>query len=160
VPRSLLVGSPLADEKAMRLRYRVVALGPPQIGVDVNALGEVVGQRLLTVDDGTRAVLLREGTLSDLGTLGGTFSTARGINNGGLIVGGSLTANDESHHGFLYAAGRMCDLNSLLVGGDAWEVLDAYGINERNDIVALASSETGDQTVLLVAITPASEGDA
>ena len=151
---------PLLGEKPLRLRYRVMALGPPQVGVDINVRRDVVGQQLLRVDEGARAVLLHDGRLSDLGTLGGSFSTARGINNGGLIVGGSLTANDECHHGFIYAGGRMCDLNSLLVGTETWEVLDAYGINDLNDIVALASSQTGDQTVLLVAITSVSEGDA
>ena len=52
------------------------------------------------------------GTMIDLGTLGGTYSYANGINNKGQIVGYSLTASGQDH-AFLYSGGKMTDLGTL-----------------------------------------------
>src|SRR5437660_12915786 len=56
-------------------------------------------------------------TVTDLGTLGGNTSTANsvagnGTNAAGMIVGSSTTS-DNSEHAFLYANGKMFDLNTL-----------------------------------------------
>ncbi len=56
-------------------------------------------------------------SVADLGTLGGTTSTAngvagQGVNASGMIVGSS-TASDNADHAFLYADGQMFDLNAL-----------------------------------------------
>ena len=92
-------------------------------------------------------MLLRDGVIHDLGTLGGAFSTARGINNAGHIVGGSLTGGDECHHAFLYVDGEMLDLNDLIEPG--WEVVHALSINDAGDILAIANNGGGDLPVLL-----------
>jgi probable HAF family extracellular repeat protein len=49
-------------------------------------------------------------TIQDLGTLGGTYSEAFGINASGQIVGDTATASG-SGHAFLYSGGTMFDLN-------------------------------------------------
>ena len=57
-------------------------------------------------------------SVTDLGTLGGTTSSANGVagrggtNAAGMIVGSS-TASDNSEHAFLYTNGQMFDLNTL-----------------------------------------------
>jgi probable HAF family extracellular repeat protein len=72
--------------------------------------------------------------ITDLGTLGGTFSQANGINNGGQVVGEGGTSGGDNH-AFLYSAGCMQDLGALDLGlpGGAHSV--ASGINDNGQIV-------------------------
>jgi probable HAF family extracellular repeat protein len=131
-------------------RFRVVDLGPPQAAAGLNNGRQLVGRQVEEAT-GTRAVL-RDGTQTrNLGTLGGTFSAARGINNLGVIVGDSLTVGEEAHHGFVYLNGAMYDLNDLLGPlHQACEILHAIAINDRNEIVAVAAIDGRDRAVLLV----------
>ena len=48
-----------------------------------------------------------------MGTLGGTFSAACGINDAGDVVGTS-TLHSGYSHALLYHEGTMTDLNSLI----------------------------------------------
>ncbi|MGN6368386.1 MAG: hypothetical protein ACTHN5_09015 [Phycisphaerae bacterium] len=65
-----------------------------------------------------QAFLSTNATATTLGTLGGNWSLAYGINNNGDITGNSTTADPAfTQHAFLYSHGTMTDLGSL--GGDA-----------------------------------------
>jgi probable HAF family extracellular repeat protein len=57
----------------------------------------------------THAFAWSDGTMADLGTLGGDFSNAFAINRAGQVTGQSLTA-DGAMHPFVYANGEMIDL--------------------------------------------------
>jgi probable HAF family extracellular repeat protein len=70
--------------------------------------------------------------MHDLGTLGGSFSQGRSINNQGQIVGRSQLT-DGQQHAFLYEHGVMRDLGTL--GGTFSR---AEFINNRGDIVGLS----------------------
>jgi probable HAF family extracellular repeat protein len=60
--------------------------------------------------------------ITDLGTLGGSFSGALGVNDGGQVTGFSGTPADAALRGFLWQNGRMIDIGTLggplSVGGD------------------------------------------
>jgi probable HAF family extracellular repeat protein len=59
-------------------------------------------------------------TVTDLGTLGGTYSYAYGINNAGVVAGGAATQTQTggvSETGFLWYAGQRINLGTL--GGAA-----------------------------------------
>jgi len=84
-----------------------------------------------------------------LGTLGGSFSIARGINNRGEVVGGSLTGDDENFHGFLYRGNALLDLNDFLDPEAGWELIQAFAINNRGEILGIGSHTGQDRIVLL-----------
>ncbi|HWA90210.1 MAG TPA: hypothetical protein VG889_09265 [Rhizomicrobium sp.] len=70
--------------------------------------------------------------VTDLGTLGGDYASARGINAGGVITGISTDADGKSQV-FVYAAGRMTSPGAL--NGSA---AVASGINDSNDLAGYA----------------------
>ena len=76
--------------------------------------------------------------MAPLGTLGGTTSSARGINNLNQIVGDSYLKGDRTRHACLWQNGAATptDLNSLkTAGATSLELLNAYGINNKGGII-------------------------
>lgn len=78
--------------------------------------------------------------MEDLGTLGGSYSSARGINDKGQVTGSSNISGDDYQHAFFWtAAGGMQDLGTL--GGNySW----AACINKSGQVVA-SSYPSGDE---------------
>ena len=100
----------------------------------MNNRGQVIGTLNLKGDVGCNGslnscnqhtFLWDHGTLTDLGTLGGTFSVPLWLNNVGEAVGGATTTNDESFHAALWKNRQITDLGTL--GGDCFSV--AMAIN-------------------------------
>jgi probable HAF family extracellular repeat protein len=82
---------------------------------DINSAGQVVG--VYETGDafggnalGVHAALWENGTLTDLGTLGGVESQGYGIDPAGAVVGVSDTRGGSAH-AFLWQKGVMTDLN-------------------------------------------------
>ena len=77
----------------------------------------------------THAFLYSNGTMTDLGTLGGLSSDPYDINDNGQVVGfAELT--DGQQHAFLYSNGIMTDLGAL---GGTFSC--AYSINNNGQVV-------------------------
>jgi probable HAF family extracellular repeat protein len=78
--------------------------------------------------------------MTDLGTLGGNYSTARGINDVGQVVGSSFTADNGQVHVFITGPDGigMTDLGTL--GGTSGI---AYGINDAGQMAGVSMTANG-----------------
>jgi probable HAF family extracellular repeat protein len=134
-------------------RFEVVDLGPfDNNRNDVLALNDFAQCAGVSFNPATgqiEAFRQQNGTRSMLGTLGGSFSIARDLNNHGEVVGGSLTEGDENFHGFLYRNNRLHDLNEFLDPATGWELIQALGINNHGEIIGIGSCTGQDRIVLL-----------
>lgn len=77
-------------------------------------------------------------TVTDLGTLGGTFSEAVGVSNRGSISGFSTLPGDSVVHGFLWQKGEMTDLGTL--GGPNSLVTEEWPPNESGEVAGLSDT--------------------
>ncbi len=94
-----------------------------------------------------RAVLWQNGSILDLGTLGGVSSLAATLNNRGQVTGVALNDVPDPYsllglgsgttmtqtHGFLWQHGKMHDLGTL-GGPDSWAVF----VNERGQVAGMS----------------------
>jgi probable HAF family extracellular repeat protein len=80
--------------------------------------------------------------MRDLGTLGGGFSFGYAINDSGQVVGWtSVAENPYQHHAFVTGPDGvgMTDLNSLVHLLDGWVLIEARGINNAGQVIALGT---------------------
>ena len=129
----LVLLSAFAAHAAGQSTYTITNLGglsgSPFANVSgINNSGQVVGT------SANHAFLWENGAMTDLGTLGGSLSTANAINDMGQIVGDSTLASGE-RHAFLWDRGVMKDL------GAPGESSSAHGINNHGDIVGAVSGK-------------------
>lgn len=112
--------------------------GEDTIAFDMNALGQVIAV-LRDSDGNERGVLYDKGKIIELGSLGGKFSDAKGINDNGVIVG-SARKEDSTWAAFLFdREGGMQVLGTL--GGPS-----SYGmaLNRKGYAVGFADTSSGE----------------
>jgi probable HAF family extracellular repeat protein len=105
----------------------------------VNNRGQVVGTACLEVEGRpNHAYVWKSGTITDLGTLGGTNSEATAISDTGQIVGFSLVSGDAAEHAFRRVGGSLEDLGTL--GGTNSRAL---AVNGAGRVVGYSDVATG-----------------
>ena len=111
-----------------------LAGGPGGKALAINDLGEAVGYAFKPYDQWgsvyDRAVVWRNGTVTELGTLGGNESFAYDINNLGQVVGTSQAGSRVG--AFIWENGVMTEI--IGVGPSIHGSL-AYGINDHGQVV-------------------------
>ena len=112
--------------------------------MDTTANPTLFFRRLLAIGASVLVVLLFASStvafgitysVTNLGTLGGTSSSASAINNGGQVVGYAYTPGDATYHGFFETGGKMTDLGTF---GGTWS--RANSINNQGQVVGSAST--------------------
>jgi probable HAF family extracellular repeat protein len=99
----------------------------------INASGKAVGFST-TASGATHAFVGSQGNFVDIGTLGGSFSIAFGINSNGDVVGKSAIAGDVAQHAFLYQNNTIFDIGTL--GGNLGE---AEAVNDADQITGYSN---------------------
>ena len=109
----------------------------------INDAGEIAGSADLPGPSGNQAhdaVLWKDGVIHDLGTVpGDPCSRGRGINARGQVVGGSSDCHNFLHAFLWENGGPMQDLNTLIAPGSAFQLTNAFNINNRGEILAKAA---------------------
>src|SRR5579884_1497210 len=122
--------------------------GGSSIAQGINDKGQVVGAA--TVGPDQLHAFLYDGTLHDLGTLGGNNSGAYRINVNGEVVGFAEVPGatpGDGQHAFAYLNGKMVDLG-VLPGASASVAED---VNSSGTIVGYSSDLSGNQHAVALA---------
>ena len=130
-------------------------LGPGR-GRAINNHGVAVGS------DGGQAFLLKDGAVKLLGSLGGPDAEALGINESNSVVGTSMTT-DGYYSAFIWTQVEgMADLNSQVRTEPSWFLENAFGVNNRGQIVGEGwdASFSHRKAVLLDPILPVARVEA
>ena len=107
-----------------------------------NSSGQLVGSSIPSAYPGptndSRALLIQNGTATDLGSLGGSLNVAYAINSKGEVVGSSQVtlSNLTTTHAFLYQQGTMVDLNALIPPLPGVTLFSGRFINDQGQIIA------------------------
>jgi probable HAF family extracellular repeat protein len=112
--------------------------------LDINDSDQVLGL-------GAHALVWENGTVTDLGTLGGTQSYGNHINNAGQVAGWAYNAS-EAMTAVVWDHGVITNVNTLLPPGSGWSLLNAIDINANGWIVGRGYYGGQDRAFVLVPV--------
>jgi probable HAF family extracellular repeat protein len=123
------------------------ATGINEHGQVVGASGPICAQPQVSLSISTRVVLWQNGSVIDLGSLGGVANNLPfAINNRGQVVGQSDLPGDATFHAFLWTIERgMQDLGTL--PGDVTS--GALGMNNKGQVVGGSNDANGNGRAFL-----------
>jgi probable HAF family extracellular repeat protein len=110
----------------------------------LNSSGEIAGGAQMDYSGTFNAFLYNGTSMMNLGTLGGTSSSATGLNDSGVVVGYSELSGNTQYDAFSYSGGTMTDLGNL--GGT---FASAYGINDAGQIWGQGTTAAGNSNGFL-----------
>jgi len=146
-----------ATDLTAQSAYTVQAVGPQNVQVYpqwMNDAGDVAGYYYPTGFQ--RAFLQRNGVFTDIGTLGGSYTSPQNISASGVVVGYSYLPGDNSYHAFLFD-GTIHDLGTLNSGYSY-----AYAVNASGQVVGTtgvgAFLYSGGVMTRLLDLVPAGSG--
>ncbi len=146
---NFLIPASTDSEDPLRYLYTTTAK-------DINDLGHVVGSSSNSLSFDSEFATLWENPTQigvSLGSLGGNFSDALGINNSQQIVGFStLTPDSSAQHAFLWEDGELIDLNSLIAPDAGWKLTSAFEINNNGDIIGVGNFNGVEQGFIAKAV--------
>jgi probable HAF family extracellular repeat protein len=127
--------------------------GSPVSGANaLNSQGDATGYSAVQLNGGyyDRAVIFSGGQVMDIGLLGSPSDSSVGydINNWGEVVGTEKRQTGDSI-GFLFADGKLLDLNALVDKPAGWTITAARGINDQHQIAAWGCDDAACQALLL-----------
>ncbi len=109
----------------------------------INNNGQVAASQY---NSGYHAVIVGNGVVTNIGTLGGNYSYSNSINDQGQVVGSSNLSNGNGiSHAFLYSNGSMTDLGTIAGGVSS----SATSINEKGQVVGSSAATDGNNHAFL-----------
>lgn len=143
---AFVIEHPTGDRYALtspKQGWQIAGLGP------VNAAGEVIGS--IEQPGASRAVLWKDGVATELGTLGGSYTFARSLNDQGVVVGRANLPGDSASVAFI-ASGTttmsLIDLKGVKEAG--WtELVNAIDVNNANQVIGVGTKDGRREAFLL-----------
>ena len=124
--------------------------GPDSCAKYINQRGQIAGHSFTSyTPNGTTGIptfepfIWANGTMTGLGSLGGTEGHANSINSRGQIAGVSNLAGDQTQHAFFWSQGVMRDLTP------ASDFSYPEGINDKGEVVGAIWNADGTQFAFL-----------
>jgi len=118
---AVLVAAVPAHADPVHYRVRLLSTAASAAAYAINSKGDVAGFEGASSATGTAVIFQHDKTVTQLGTLGGSSSSARGINDNDQATGtSSIASSPFTPRAFRWAKGAMTDLVSLGTGANAF----------------------------------------